>query len=174
MQIAVLGAGGFVGSHLVEHLLSRGEHSVVGLDVSDEKLAGIYGSNFTFYAADIQHSSHLLDEVVGAADIVVDLVAYANPSMYVTSPIEVFELNFVQNLRIAELCMKHGKRLIQYSSAEVYGKANEGNYGLQSKEPALQAAAFAACRDAMAFFTLEFQKEPTVRGWLRTLTEVRT
>ena len=43
MQIAILGAGGFVGSHLVEHLLSRGEHSVVALDVSDEKLAGICG-----------------------------------------------------------------------------------------------------------------------------------
>ncbi|MCZ6644097.1 MAG: hypothetical protein O7F71_21185 [Gammaproteobacteria bacterium] len=56
-----------------------------------------------------------------------------------------------------------------------YGKANEGNYGIKSKEPALQAAAFAACRDAMAFFTLEFQKEPTVVNWLRTaLQEVRT
>ncbi len=56
-----------------------------------------------------------------------------------------------------------------------YGKANEGNYGLQSKEPALQAAALAACRDAMAFFTLEFHKVPAVRKWLLTaLTETRT
>ncbi len=56
-----------------------------------------------------------------------------------------------------------------------YGKANEGNYGLQSKEPALQAAAFAACRDAMAFFTLEFPKVPVVRSWLlKELTEAST
>ena len=48
-QIAILGAGGFVGSHLVEHLLSRGEHSVVGLDVSDEKLAGICNSTKEYY-----------------------------------------------------------------------------------------------------------------------------
>ena len=33
MQILVLGAGGFIGSHLVEHLLARGEHEVVGLDL---------------------------------------------------------------------------------------------------------------------------------------------
>ena len=56
-----------------------------------------------------------------------------------------------------------------------YGKANEGNYGMKSKEPALQAAAFAACRDAMAFFTLEFQKVPTVKNWLQSaLKEGRT
>jgi UDP-apiose/xylose synthase len=43
--------------------------------------------------------------------------------MYVSSPLEVFELNFDVNLGIARLCIKHHKRLIQYSSAEVYGKA---------------------------------------------------
>ncbi len=56
-----------------------------------------------------------------------------------------------------------------------YGKANEGHFGLQSTAPALQAAAFAACRDAMAFFTLEFPKVPAVRSWLLTeLTKVQT
>jgi UDP-apiose/xylose synthase len=54
---------------------------------------------------------------------VVDLIAYANPSMYVIAPLDVFELNFLQNLEIAKLSARHGKRLIQYSSAEVYGKA---------------------------------------------------
>ena len=37
------------------------------------------------------------------ADVVVDLIAYANPSMYVTEPLEVFDLNFMQNLDIAKL-----------------------------------------------------------------------
>jgi UDP-apiose/xylose synthase len=56
----------------------------------------------------------------------VDLIAYANPSIYVTDPLEVFDLNFVQNLEIAKLCIAHRKRLIQYSSAEVYGKTADG------------------------------------------------
>ena len=55
-----------------------------------------------------------------------DLIAYANPSMYVTEPLEVFDLNFMQNLEIAKRCIAHRKRLIQYSSAEVYGKGTEG------------------------------------------------
>lgn len=47
-----------------------------------------------------------------------------------------------------------------------YGKANVQNYGLSSTSPALQAAAFAACRDAMAYFAVEFQRVPAVRTWL--------
>jgi UDP-apiose/xylose synthase len=126
MRIAILGAGGFIGSHLVEHLIRQDEHSVIGIDVTDEKLEGINSEDFTFHAGDIRTSPGLLNEVVRDADMVVDLVAYANPSMYVTSPLEVFDLNFMQNLKVAELCIRHHKRLIQYSSAEIYGKAQEG------------------------------------------------
>jgi len=126
MKIAILGAGGFIGSHLVEHLLARTEHGVVGLDVTDDKLRGITGGNFTFVRADVRSRSQV-EEVIRRADVVVDLVAYANPSIYVTSPLEVFDLNFMQNLEVARLCIRHGKRLIQYSTAEVYGKAVAGD-----------------------------------------------
>jgi hypothetical protein len=47
-----------------------------------------------------------------------------------------------------------------------YGKANVRNYGLVSTNPALTAAARAACRDAMAFFAVEFGADPKIRAWL--------
>lgn len=47
-----------------------------------------------------------------------------------------------------------------------YGKANTQNFGLSTTEPTLQAAALAACRDAMAFFTLQFRSIPAVQNWL--------
>ncbi len=128
MKIAILGAGGFVGSHMVEHLIARGEHDVVGVDVTDEKLEGISGRNFKFLEGDISGETPLMDKVIRESDLVVDLVAYANPSLYVSSPLEVFELNFIQNLRVAKICMQHRKKLIQYSSAEVYGKLEEGKH----------------------------------------------
>lgn len=126
MTIAVLGAGGFIGSHMVEHLLRQGRYKVLGVDVSAEKLEGIDGAGFTFHHADIRSAPEVLERVIREADLVVDLIAYANPSMYVTEPLEVFDLNFVQNLEIAKRCIAHHKRLIQYSSAEVYGKSTEG------------------------------------------------
>lgn len=126
MNITILGAGGFIGSHMVEHLIAHDRYRVVGLDLSSEKLEGIGGPNFRFHQADIRKDRDLVESLIRTADVVVDLIAYANPSIYVTDPLEVFELNFVQNLEIAKLCVAHRKRLIQYSSAEVYGKACDG------------------------------------------------
>ncbi len=45
-----------------------------------------------------------------------------------------------------------------------YGKASNKNYG--SSTAGLQAASMAACRDAMAFFSINFSREPVVRKWL--------
>jgi UDP-apiose/xylose synthase len=112
---------------MVEHLLAAGRYAIVGIDVSSEKLEGIAGPAFIFHQADVRREPALLEQVIRDADVVVDLIAYANPSIYVTDPLEVFELNFLQNLEIAKLCIAHRKRLIQYSSAEVYGKTNEGS-----------------------------------------------
>ena len=122
MRITIFGAGGFVGSHLVEHLAARGDHDVVAVDVADDKLSGIDPSRYRFHRADIRTDRELVDELVAGADLVVDLVAYANPSIYVESPLEVVDLNFVANLDIVERCVRHGRRLVQYSSSEVYGK----------------------------------------------------
>jgi len=53
---------------------------------------------------------------------VIDLIAYANPGMYVKYPLDVFKLNFTENMRFAEACVRHKKRLIQFSTCEVYGR----------------------------------------------------
>ena len=89
MKILVLGAGGFIGSNLVQHLVAEGRHEVVGVDISDEKLQGIDGSNFRFVKADVSRSDGLLESLVAEADVVADLIAYANPSMYIESPLDV-------------------------------------------------------------------------------------
>ena len=53
MIIGILGAGGFIGSNLIEYLLERDEHLLVGVDNSDDKLAGIGGPQFEFIKADV-------------------------------------------------------------------------------------------------------------------------
>lgn len=59
-------------------------------------------------------------------------------------------------------------QLISTLPIAAYGKANVQNYGLSSTEPALQAAAWAACRDAMAYFSVQFQREPKIQAWLNS------
>jgi len=121
VKILIFGVGGFIGSNLVEHLIEQGEHEVVGLDITDTKLAGIEGPNFKFVKGSISDTD-LANRLVADTDVVVDLIAYANPSIYVESPLEVVNLNFFENMKILEYCLNHQKRLIQYSTSEVYGK----------------------------------------------------
>ena len=122
MKILTLGVGGFIGAHLAERLLHEG-HSVVGIDTHTDKIEGLLDhKKFHYKSQDIREADHNLDSLVKNADLVIDLIAYANPGIYVKLPLDVFRLNFVENLKIAEACVRHGKRLIQFSSCEVYGK----------------------------------------------------
>ena len=55
-------------------------------------------------------------------------------------------------------------KLIGEWDLPAYGKAKERDY--PNNETALQAAALSACRDAMAFFSLNFIRVPVVRNWI--------
>jgi len=122
VKLMIFGAGGFIGSNLVEHLIAEGAHEIIGVDVTADKLEGIEGPSFEFIEADITGADGLVGDLVAGCDVVVDLIAYANPSIYVESPLDVVRLNFFENMKILEAAIEHDKRLIQYSTSEVYGK----------------------------------------------------
>jgi nucleoside-diphosphate-sugar epimerase len=123
MQILLLGAGGFIGSHLADWFVRDGNHDVIGFDQYDEKLEDARaGSRFHFVRGDLRECGDQVRKMVRKADVVVDLIAHANPSLYVKTPMEVFRLNFTENMKIVDWCVEEGKRLVQFSSCEVYGK----------------------------------------------------
>lgn len=122
MQILSLGAGGFIGSHLTRRLLAEG-HTVTAVDLWSDKVADLLDHpRLTFLQQDIRSPGWDIEPLVAQADLVIDLIAYANPGLYVRMPLEVFRLNFQENLKIAEACVRHNKRLIQFSTCEVYGR----------------------------------------------------
>jgi nucleoside-diphosphate-sugar epimerase len=122
MNILSLGAGGFIGSHLTHRLLREG-CAVTAVDIDLDKVSDDIGrSNLTAVQQDILEPGWDLDRAVRDADLVIDLIAYANPGLYIRMPLEVFRLNFIENLKIAEACVRHKKRLIQFSTCEVYGR----------------------------------------------------
>ncbi len=135
MRILLLGAGGFIGVNLVERLLRDGHHEVVAVDIEDEKIAHLLDSpKLTFRLLDISRDEEEVEQEVKNADVVIDLVAVANPSEYVQDPIGVYQLNFVQNLKIVHQCMRHRRRIIQFSTCEVYGLTAAKAFGVDSKE----------------------------------------
>jgi UDP-apiose/xylose synthase len=122
MKILTLGAAGFIGSHLTHRLLKEG-HVVTAVDLESDKVDDCLDHpNLTFLQQDIRSPEWDLDSLVRASDVVIDLIAYANPGLYIRIPLEVFRLNFTENLKIAETCVRYKKRLIQFSTCEVYGR----------------------------------------------------
>ena len=121
-MIAVLGAGGFIGSNAMEGMLRADEHEVIGVDVDMTKLADVDTSKATLVKVDVSTDASTLNEIVQQADCVLNLIAYANPSLYVKHPLDVVRLNLDVNRSVVDACVRHSTRLIQFSSAEIYGK----------------------------------------------------
>ena len=134
MKILLLGAGGFIGVNLTERLLADGVHEVTSVDIFDDKLSEIEHPKLNYMHLDICKEDEELEKQIIAHDLIVDLVAFANPALYVEDPLGVFELNFTENLKIVELCSKHEKRIVQFSTCEVYGRTAASTVGWDPAE----------------------------------------
>jgi UDP-apiose/xylose synthase len=121
-NILVLGASGFIGSHLVTRLLADTSCHITGIDVSVAKVGEhLSDSRFTYINLDI-YEADKVRAFIQNADVVVSLAALCNPSLYNTTPLAVIESNFTRPLDIVQMCTAEKKWLIHYSTCEVYGK----------------------------------------------------
>jgi nucleoside-diphosphate-sugar epimerase len=99
MKILLLGAGGFIGANLAERLVNDGQHEITALDIEREKLdETVKNGEIRFIHFDIRANEKELERLTTDHDAIIDLVAMANPSLYVSNPIDVFKLNFTENL----------------------------------------------------------------------------
>ena len=122
IKVLILGANGFIGSSLTHAILTQKDWEVYGLDIGDHKLGDSLGNpRFKFVEGDITISKEWIEYHVKKCDVVVPLVAIANPIQYVRDPLRVFELDFEGNLEIVRMCAKYKKRIIFPSTSEVYG-----------------------------------------------------
>ena len=134
MTVAVTGAAGFIGYHVSEALLARGER-VVGIDnvndyydvgLKEARLARLQDrSGFSLHRVDIaDHAA--LSAAVGAesgVDRVVHLAAQAGVRYSLDHPFVYAEANLVGHLSVMELCrhLPDFAHLVYASSSSVYG-----------------------------------------------------
>jgi nucleoside-diphosphate-sugar epimerase len=102
LKIFVLGANGFIGSHLIEKILAATDWAVVAFDLRDENMKrigeGAKPEQFFSYTGDIFKEDSWIEKQVAACDVVLPLAGIAQPAYYLSHPLWTFELDFEQNL----------------------------------------------------------------------------
>ena len=122
LRVLILGANGFIGSSLTRAILAQKSWEVFGMDVGSHKLEESLGNpRFTFVEGDITINREWIEYHVRKCDVVIPLVAIANPIQYGRDPLRVFEIDFEANLQVVRECVKYRKRLVFPSTSEVYG-----------------------------------------------------
>jgi nucleoside-diphosphate-sugar epimerase len=126
MNILILGANGFIGSHLSETILAQTDWTIHAMDLTQDKLdTCLSHPRFHFTQGDMTKEKDWIESHIQTCDVVLPLVAVATPALYVQDPLRVFELDFEANLSIIRLCAHYKKRVIFPSTSEVYGMCTD-------------------------------------------------
>ena len=119
-RIGVLGAGGFLGSHLVPALLTRLDCEIDAVDVQFGKLE-TRDPRLQRLAMRVD-DPRTIHEVVDRCGVILSLTALCNPALYNTEPLAVIDASYTDLVPIVRACDSKGRRLIHFSTCEVYGR----------------------------------------------------
>src|SRR5579862_2899535 len=124
----ITGGAGFIGSHLAEALLTRGDEVFVLDDLSTgsvENIRHLKAHQKFHYFFDTITNKHLLAELVDESDIVFHLAAAVGVRLIVESPVRTLETNVYGTQLVLDAASKKKKMVFTASTSEVYGKSNQ-------------------------------------------------
>ena len=125
MQYLITGGAGFIGSHLAERLLEKGDHVVLLDNLSTgsmENIRHLKGLENLQYHLDGIENQQLLAELVDDADVIIHLAAAVGVKLIVESPVRTIETNVNGTQLILDAASKKKKLVLLASTSEVYGK----------------------------------------------------
>jgi UDP-glucose 4-epimerase len=127
MKALITGGAGFVGSHLAEALLGRGDEVYVLDDLSTgsiENIEHLKTSPGFHYAIESIRNEPITAELVDRVDVVFHLAAAVGVRLIVESPVNTIETNVHGTELILKIANKKKKKVLIASTSEVYGKSN--------------------------------------------------
>ena len=126
MRVLITGGAGFVGSHLSEALLDRGDEVFVLDDLSTgsiDNIAHLKDESRFHYTIDSVTNEPLLAELLDRCDAVVHLAAAVGVKLIVEAPVRTIETNVHGTEVVLKHANKKKKLVLIASTSEVYGKS---------------------------------------------------
>ena len=125
MRVLITGGAGFVGSHLADLFLARGDQVTVLDDLSTGRHDNIRhhlgDPNFEFIMGSILNEA-LVDDAVRRSDVVMHLAAAVGVELIVGRPLESLATNIRGSEIVLEKCHKYSRKVLVTSTSEIYGK----------------------------------------------------
>jgi len=123
VKYLVTGGAGFIGSHLVEELIVRGDQVIVFDNLSTGSAVNLSGikEKITFHEGNIINKA-TIDKLVSESDYVVHLAAALGVLNIVNKPLESLRTNLQGSEVVLEACDKYRKPVLIASTSEIYGK----------------------------------------------------
>jgi UDP-glucuronate decarboxylase len=120
-SVLVAGGAGFVGSHLIDRLMARGDRVICLDNLSTGRLTNIAqhagNERFTLIRQDV--CDPIL--IAGAVDEIFNLACPASPPKYQIDPVHTFKTSVLGAMNLLELARLKRARILQASTSEVYG-----------------------------------------------------
>ena len=125
MVYLITGGAGFIGSHLAERLLERGDEVLLMDNLSTgsmENIRHLKKYDRMHYFLEPLENRQLLAELVDEADVIFHLAAAVGVKLIVESPVRTIETNVNGTQMVLEAACRKRKLVFAASTSEVYGK----------------------------------------------------
>jgi UDP-glucose 4-epimerase len=124
----ITGGAGFIGSHLAEELLMRGQHVTIIDDLSTGRFQNIAHltehPNFRF-AIDTITNEPVLDRLASECNVIYHLAAAVGVRLIVEQPVHTIKTNIMGTEAVLRAARRYRAKTLIASTSEVYGKSNQ-------------------------------------------------
>ena len=123
MKVFITGGAGFIGSHLCDSLVSRGEQVTILDNLSTGSRANIshLEGRITVFHGDIRNQK-LVESLIEKSDLVLHMAAALGVDNILENPMESISTNYYGSEIVLKASVKFEKRIIIASTSEIYGK----------------------------------------------------